>query len=176
MRYAIISLLMFGSGGVFGQSWSLGAAGIYGDDIDRAGVHVRGYYNLKNGKVCFGPEYSHFFKRSATINGEEVSIQLNEVNFNLHYIFELTETLGFYPLTGLNMSREKEEFEVGNHVEEHRVTEFGANLGFGMHKFAGSWIFFAEYDHLFSELSQNSFLIGAFFTFGKQAENKEHHE
>ena len=52
-------------------------------------------------------------------------------------------------------------------------TVFGANLGIGIHRPIGKWVIFAEYDHLFSELSQNSFLVGAFFTFGKKEDTSE---
>ncbi|MEO9806205.1 MAG: hypothetical protein ABJF04_23290 [Reichenbachiella sp.] len=158
---------------VSAQTWSLGGAAIYGDDIGEPGIHARGYFNSKNGKTCFGPEFSRFIKSTETINGHEVSKQLSEVNFNLHYIIELKEEWGFYPLIGLNMSFEKEEIkdDLGE-VEVESKDVFGANLGAGIHRMGEKWIFFAEYDHLFSDLSQNSYLIGAFYTFGKTTEHE----
>lgn len=148
------------------QSWSLGGAAIYGDDIHNVGLHLRGYYNLANDKICFGPEYSYFLEKSETINGEEISKQLSEVNFNIHYVLEISEKWGVYPLTGANISFETEELEIGGTLESENVTKWGANLGIGVHRPVRNWVVFAEYDHLFSDLSQNSFLLGAFVTFG----------
>ena len=156
------------------QSWSLGAAGIYGDDIKRAGVHLRGYYNLPGNRVCFGPEFSNFFKRTIEAGGEEATIRLRELNFNVHYVFHVAEGWGVYPLTGLNVSFESEEIEIAGESEKFNETAVGGNLGFGVHRSLHPWEIFAEYDRLFSDLSQNSFLIGAFFTFGKRNKQHEH--
>lgn len=157
------------------QSWSIGAAGIYGDDIGNVGIQLRGYYNLKGNRVCFGPEFSSFFTTTETQNSEVIEKKLNEVNFNLHYIIELNEKLGIYPLIGANFSSEKEEITDGSEVKTHTTEGLGVNLGMGMHRAKNRWIFFGEYDHLFSELSQNSFILGAFFTFG-QTQNENENE
>lgn len=155
---------------VLSQSYSLGGALIYGDDIGEFGGHARAYYNLKNDKICFGPEFSQFSKKKITVGSEEITARLREVNFNLHYIFELNETWGVYPLVGLNMSFVNEEITniSSGHTETHKAEEFGTNLGIGLHKNVNRWMIFGEFDRLFSDLSQNSFLIGAFFTFGKK--------
>lgn len=147
------------------QTWSIGVAGIYGDEIENAGVHIRGYYNFKGNKVCFGPEFSQFFKTTETIGGESIEKNLSEINFNVHYVIELSEGWGFYPLSGMNVSFEKEKNLTSQ--EQHSISELGLNLGAGIHREFGPWIFFVEYDHLFSKVSQNSMLLGAFFTFGK---------
>ncbi|MFT7614084.1 MAG: hypothetical protein ACI9J3_003066 [Parvicellaceae bacterium] len=159
---------------VLSQSYSLGGALIYGNDIEEFGGHARAYYNMKNNKICFGPEFSQFSKKKVTIGGEEISERLREVNFNLHYIFELNESWGFYPLVGLNMSFVNEEItDISSiHTETHKAEEFGTNLGFGFHKNVNRWMFFGEFDRLFSDISQNSFLVGAFFTFGKKTEHE----
>jgi len=138
------------------QDFSIGAAGIYGDDIENGGIHLRGYYNLKGEHICFGPEYSYFFSRTENINGTEVTKKLSEVNFNIHYIFELDEKWGVYPLLGANVTFEKEEIELlnGEFIEE-KETIYGANLGFGVHRSFGEWVVFAEYDHLFSTFGKN---------------------
>ena len=57
--------------------------------------------------MCFGPEFSQFFEKTERINGEDVSKKLNEFNFNIHYVFEINESLGFYPLTGLITVRKR---------------------------------------------------------------------
>ncbi len=159
---------------VFAQSWSVGSALIYGDDIGQAGVHFRGYYNLEREIICFGPEFSHFFRSTSSHNGEHGTLQLDEVNFNIHYIFEITHKWAIYPVTGLNVSREKEEIRTSIEKEEVTVTEYGIVLGFGIHRPVNNWVIFGEFDHLFSDLGQNSLVIGTFYTFGKKSE--EHHK
>lgn len=168
MKHLFILLLYLPLIDADAQSWSLGGGAVYGDDIENIGIHFRGYYNLADNKVCFGPEFSNFFKKTETIQGEEISKRLSELNFNVHYIFEISEHWGLYPLTGTNISFEKEEVEVGLLKETEELTEFGINLGFGAHRQFGNLILFMEYDHLFSKLSQNSFLLGAFITFGRR--------
>lgn len=155
------------------QSFSLGGAIVYGDDVEQLGLHLRGYYNLKNNKVCFGPEYSNFFKAKEFIGGDQITKKLDELNFNVHYVFEINEALGFYPLTGLNYSTEKEEVETANGMHSFSKYAMGVNLGFGFHKLKGRTVFFAEYDHLFSDLSQNSILIGFFYNLSKMKEHEE---
>ena len=153
------------------QSWSLGPGILYGDDIQQVGVHVRGYYNLPGDRICFGPEYSHFFSKSEHQDGEKISKHLNEINFNLHYIFELNDKWGIYPVTGINLSFEREEIRFQNGgVHNYHDSAFGANLGIGIHRSVNKWLVFGEFDHLFSDLSQNSFVMGAFYTFGKDNE------
>lgn len=150
------------------QTLSIGAGVIYGDDIKSAGVHLRGYYNLPNEKVCFGPEYSYFLETSETKNGEEISLQLSEVNFNAHYLIEVSENWGIYPLGGANLSFETETVKHSGVLMTHTHSFWGINLGAGIHRPIGRWVLFSEYDHLFSNPSQNSFLLGAFFTFSKE--------
>ncbi|MCG8389461.1 MAG: porin family protein [Cytophagales bacterium] len=166
MKFLVLLGCVLVSGLAAAQSYSVGIAGAYGDDIEEPGVNLRAYYNLKNDRICFGPEFTVFRTRSKTVGNEEEEVSLFEVNVNLHYIFELTEKLGVYPLTGVNFSREK--VEVGSLEEAEE--EWGVNLGLGAHYAVGKFTVFTEYDHLFSELNQNSFLLGVFFTFGKGGE------
>jgi len=149
------------------QSWSIGGAAIYGDDIESTGVQLRGYYNLENEKICFGPEYSYFFKNTQTIGDTEISKTLHEFNFNIHYIIEINEKWGVYPLTGLNYSIEVEEETHEAETEKFNITEWGYNLGGGIHYPMGRLVIFGEYDHLFSKLSR------FFFNLNKSSENKE---
>lgn len=153
------------------QSWSIGPGVIYGDDIEQVGLHVRGYYNLSGDRICFGPEFSHFFSKSEYHPGEIINRYLNEINFNMHYIFELGHQWGVYPLAGINLSLEKEEisFQNGGVVNIHD-SAFGANLGIGIHGAVNKWTFFAEFDHLISDLGQNSLVLGTFYTFSKATE------
>lgn len=137
---------------------------IYGDDIEEVGINLRAYKFL-NERICFGPEFTYFNKHQTVIGGEEAEIGLWEINFNTHYIFEVGEGLGVYPLTGLNFSREVEKMEGHSDVVESVV---GLNLGFGAHYEKNRLLFYAEYDRLISDLGQNSFTVGVLFILGKE--------
>lgn len=145
----------------------LGGGPLYGDDIEEIGINLRAYTFIGD-KICFGPEFTTFSKHNTIINGEEAEIGLWEANFNGHYIFEVSEGLGLYPVAGLNYSREVEKVEGHSDVIEDA---FGLNFGFGVHYEHKNMIFYTEYDHLFSDLRQNSFTVGVLFHLGKKAEH-----
>lgn len=153
------------------QSYSVGAGLAYGDDIREPGINFRGYYNLADNRICFGPEFTYFKKRTENSASEEIDISLFEINLNAHYLFEVTHKLGIYPVIGLNYSQEKEDYT----DTEEEVTEkkWGMNVGAGTHYTVNKFTVFLEYDHLFSDLSQNTFILGAFYTFGKKSEERE---
>jgi len=130
---------------------ALGVGGTYGSDIDQFAPNFRAYY-FPNEVICFGPEYSWF----PSIESNEVKRQLTEFNLTGHYIFEVSHTMGVYPLTGLNYSREKET----EHGEEETTDAFGLNLGAGVHFAYGRVLPFAEYKYIFSDLSQHVISIG----------------
>ena len=148
----------------------IGAAGIYGDDIQEPGVNLRLYY-YNNGKICFGPEFSLFNSHKEIVDGEEVTTKLWEFNFNGHYIFETTERLGLYPLVGLNVSRETEDIEGLGRVAEE--TSLGVNVGAGAHYVFNRFLLFAEYDYLISNLHQNSFQVGFLIHLGRKTNREE---
>ncbi len=61
--------------------------------------------------------------------------------------------------------------------EEETFNEWGINAGAGFHYFLNyKFIVFSEWDHLFSDLSQNTFTVGLFYTFGKGFTSPEHEE
>lgn len=155
------------------QSFLIGGAVVYGDDVEQLGLHLRAYYNLKNERICFGPEYSHFHTASESHGGEQLNKKLREYNFNMHYLFELNESLGFYPLTGLNYSTELEEEATLTGTRSFTKDALGVNLGLGFHKVLGRSVLFVEFDHLFSDLSQNSALFGLFYNLSKKKEHRE---
>ncbi|MFT7032031.1 MAG: hypothetical protein ACJA2S_000527 [Cyclobacteriaceae bacterium] len=174
--FACVTLLILVVNVDFGkaQSYNLSLAGVYGDNIERLGINARVYYNLPNDKVCFGTEYSHFLTNNFSEGGHDISKKLYEFNFNVHYIIELEEKLGVYPVAGLNLSKERESF-VDSHgdTEKENFSGFGTNLGFGIHRSFNRWMLFAEYMHLVSNASQNSYLLGVFVTLGKKHEVNE---
>ncbi|MEL7002287.1 MAG: outer membrane beta-barrel protein [Bacteroidota bacterium] len=161
-----------------GQSYSAAVGAAYGDDINTVGVHARGYYNFPNGRVCFGPEFTYFENKEEVDGNIREEISLWEINFNAHFIFELSHKVGFYPVIGANFSHEREDIFVNNTFEEEEtLQEWGVNAGAGFHYLINpKWIIFSEWDHLFSDLSQNTFTIGIFYTFGKGLGVSEHKE
>ncbi len=92
------------------QSYSLAAGAAYGDDIENVGFHTRAYYNFPNGRICLGPEFTLFGNREENEGNARIETSLWELNFNAHFIFELSHKVGFYPVLGINFSRENEEF------------------------------------------------------------------
>ncbi len=151
------------------QTYSLGLATAYGDDIETFGIHTRAYVNSKNQRFCAGPEFTYFLKSSHRDGSDLEERELFEVNLNMHFIFELSHHFGFYPLMGLNYSNERASFYHNDQLDhEELIRKWGLNLGGGFHYMASpNWIIFIEFDHLFSELSQNNALLGVFYTFGQ---------
>lgn len=155
------------------QSWSIGIAAIYGDDIENLGIHARGYYNFAGDRVCLGPEYSYFFSTAQSIDGTQVQVNLSELNFNAHYIIELSEHWGVYPLTGVNLSFERVAYRDNPELNSDTEQVWGLNLGLGIHRSVGPLVIFMEYDRLFSDVAQNALVVGAFVTFGKSRSSPE---
>lgn len=135
-----------------------GLAPTYSDKFN-TGINARLYYAADH-HYCFGPEVS-YFKTSS----EEKETSLFEANINLHYILELGNGFGFYPLGGINYSVETEEYLHATETEHHTEDAFGLNAGAGFHYAIGKIIFFAEYKYLISELEDYFFTAGALFTF-----------
>ena len=161
----------------FAQRFDIGVAAVYGDDITKFGQNTRFYVNTNDHRFCIGPEFSWFQEDSKMVGGEELQRNLVEFNFNGHMNVELFGPLMFYPLIGLNYSVEKEDYLHNGEVEESEtLKEWGFNLGSGLHYNLGKdWIIFAEYDHLFSKLSQNTLTFGLLVGFGK-IKGGEHHD
>ncbi len=94
-------------------------------DQNLYGINARIYYGV-NESFCFGPEVSYFpFQKI----GEKDEESIVDLNFNAHYIIELNENIGLYPLSGVNYTIEIERsFEY-----EKQEKDFGLNYGAGMH-------------------------------------------
>lgn len=150
----------------------LGGGPMYGDDIEEIGVNLRTYTFIGE-RICFGPEFTIFGNHDTMIDGETAELGLWEINFNGHYIFEVREGLGLYPVVGLNFSREVEKVEGHDDVIE---SVFGTNLGFGVHYEHKNLILYTEYDRLFSDLRQNSFTIGVLFHLRKKHKGHQQSE
>ncbi|MBL1281124.1 MAG: hypothetical protein COA33_012660 [Fluviicola sp.] len=158
----IIILLSFSPTISFSQNLVTGVGGTYGSAIDSYGINGREYVFI--GKhICFGPELSYFPKTGITAKS------LVELNFTGHYIFELTEHMGFYPLTGLNYSIEREIVEgIGE-----KESGFGLNLGVGIHYRVKNLFPFMEYKYILGGLSQHLVSLGILFSFSKKKKHEE---
>ena len=84
------------------QSFIVGFGPTFELNNGLTGINGRLYYGV-NESFCFGPEISYFPYQSID-KGNEKSIL--DLNINAHYIFELSEKIGFYPLTGINYTIE----------------------------------------------------------------------
>lgn len=144
--------------------WDVAAAGMYAKDIDAFGPQIRAYF-LVNEHICFGPEFGGFSFSHSDGSGETGTIDLFELNLNIHYVFEFGHRFGAYPLAGLNWSSEREA--------GHSRNEIGINMGTGFHVFANRWVPFAEYVYLAGDLSDHKFILGTYFII-KDIEKKKH--
>ncbi len=142
-----------------------GVGASYGDDIEQYAPNIRLYY-FPSHKICFGPEFALF----PTVKEGQVERKLTEYGISGHYIFQLNEYIGLYPLAGLNYAIETENFQ--DVVEEK--TAFGANLGGGFHLEFGRYFPFAEYKYVASSLSQNVISVGLLINIGITKENTHH--
>lgn len=168
-RRLILILLLFFTLQAYAQRFDTGVAAVYVDDITKFGQNTRFYVNTNDHRFCLGPEFSWFQEDSKMVGGEELQRNLQEFNFNGHMNIQFVGPLMYYPLIGLNYSVEKEDYVHNGQVEESEtLKEWGFNLGSGLHYNLGKdWILFAEYDHLFSKLSQNTLTFGILVGFGK---------
>ncbi|MEM7548304.1 MAG: outer membrane beta-barrel protein [Bacteroidota bacterium] len=154
---------------------SIGGGIIYGDEIEEIGWNFRALYNLSNGKICFGPEYT-FFRKNGFFEGEDkITIDLYEINLNAHYIFRFTERLAYYPVIGFNFSVEEEENKDNGDREMEKAA--GLNLGSGLHyEISHRFIAYVEFDRLFSSLSENSYTAGILLNLWPRSKGHEHPE
>ncbi len=166
--HLIILITIFNNIG-WTQRFDIGLAGVYGDDISTFGQNTRLYINSDDHRFCLGPEFSWFLQDREVKGNEEHTRDLIEFNFNGHINFDIIGPLGFYPLIGLNYSQEKEESFISGELEETKtLKKWGMNIGTGLHlKLPETWIMYLEYDHLFSDLNQNTITLGVLYGFGR---------
>lgn len=88
----------------------------------------------------------------------------------VHYIFEIKEKVGLYPLLGLNYSVETES----HNEETEKKDVFGASFGMRVHLTFNKWLPFAEYKYISGELSQSTVSIGLIYNL--HLNNKKHSE
>lgn len=96
----------------------------YGFDSKNAVLGLDYRYNVTDA-IRLSPELSYFVKNNGT--------SAWAIDMNAHYVFQLSNQFGFYPLAGLSLSFWK--FDLGNFGNVNK-TRFGANVGMGVEVYA----------------------------------------
>jgi len=176
MKHLVTSIFLLTTFSIQAQtenSVSVGGGLPYNFTTEQFGLNARAYYNI--GKtICFGPEFVYFFPQTETIGDEEITKNTFEINFNIHYIFELTHHLGAYPVIGLNYTNEREEIELFDTKETINQDIFGANIGGGFHYGFKKATPFIEYVYIASELREHIVTAGLLFTIGGSHDHEGH--
>ena len=167
LKYIVLILFSYLPIEQYAQSVVLGAGGSYGADIKNVAPNLRAYV-FTNERICIGPEITYFPKQHVG----EYQKSLAEFNITGHYIFELTEELGFYPLTGINYSVETEYM----HDESEVQSVFGLNIGSGFHYKSGRLMPYIEYNYVLSELGEHTFSAGILINLGKGEKEEAAHQ
>lgn len=155
------------------QKLFLGAAAVYGDDIQSGGVNFRTAFFITE-KICAGPELTIFLPSvRQTPLGEEV-YNLWEVNLNAHYLLKIKHDLAIYPIAGVNLNGEDEYTFHSGELAYERFRFFGLVAGIGIHYEIGNFICIAEYDRVIGLIPQNSFQLGFYYGIGGREGKMDH--
>ena len=178
MKLHLLSRLLFLMGILptiaHAQHFSAGGGIPFNITVETPGLNLRGYYNMGE-HFCFGPEFTFFLPKNETHGDEETETTIWEFNLNAHYIFELNERLGIYPVFGFNYTQEREEitFLPSGEKEGETIDAFGINLGGGLHVPFPKFIPFIEYEYVVGDLSEHIVTVGLFFNLGKKDPDNE---
>jgi len=117
-KLIVMLMLTIVSTGVFAQtekgSSSFGLNIGYGFDSENATLGIDYRYNLTN-EIRLTPSITHFVKNDG--------LKAWAIDMNAHYVVQLSDMFGFYPLGGLSLS-----FWNFHSIDK---TRFGANVGLG---------------------------------------------
>jgi len=141
----------------------IGAGGTYGSNIEQFAPNFRIYYGV-NEHLCFGPEFSPFYLKTT----ENEWVKLNEYSFVAHYIFELKEHFGVYPLIGINYSVEENKHS----GLTHSVSSLGASIGTGLHLNWKNILPYLEYKYITGTLSQSTLSLGLIYNIKLKPKHK----
>jgi len=96
----------------------------YGFDTENAVVGLDYRYSLTN-TIRINPGLSHYIKKDG--------LSAWAIDFNLHYLVRLSETLSFYPIVGADLSFWNQRLYKEPRVDaSESKTRFGANVGLGL--------------------------------------------
>ena len=169
-KILLVVILSFPSTLLGQQGWILGFAPSLELEENLIGFNARGYYGI-NEHFCFGPEVTLFPKQEVENNYD---LKITELNFNAHYIFEVSHKIGVYPLSGINYTIEQER--VSNTSEEEKEEAFGINYGLGVHYNLGKTFAFAEFKGVSGALNDEFITVGVVFVFLKNEKQKSRKE
>ena len=142
MKVSIFKSLLVGIG-IFALSafaanaqdtkWSVGVNGLYGTEIKSFAVGAKLQYDVTN-HIRLEDAFNYFFKKDGVSMWEE--------NLNVHYLFNITDNLRFYPLAGFTVVGVKFDSSIDIPKEYQQYIPdagssssdiyFGANLGAGI--------------------------------------------
>jgi len=171
MRHALTSLFLALSFLGYTQKYSGGIGYSYASEVEASGVNLRAYY-LATHHICFGPEVGIFARHYPNSEDRDHFEQITEYNLNGHYVFELSKSVGAYPLTGLNVTAET----IGANGDKETEWFAGANLGAGFHYIHGKLGLLAEYKYVAGELPEQIITAGVFIMLGSKGKSEEHHD
>lgn len=157
LKERLLLLLLVVTTGVHSQESLIPGAGPTLElEEELVGINARLYYGV-NEQICFGPEVSFFPYKEID---DEVEKSILDLNLNAHYIFEITEKLGFYPLSGINYTIENERL-IENTESEEDEKAFGINYGAGFHYNLFKDVFvFAEFKGIIGQLNAQFITTG----------------
>ncbi|MFT6868074.1 MAG: hypothetical protein ACJA08_002924 [Cyclobacteriaceae bacterium] len=112
---------------------------------EETGFNIRLHY-FPSHKMCFGVETNFFPKTEMDLKNDM------EITFNGHFIFELGEHWGIYPLVGAGWKKTKED------------SGWRALTGGGFHGKYGIFQPYIEYIYNTGFKSEGAFIIGTFLT------------
>ncbi len=117
-RISMVLLLALISIGAFAQTKqgdsSIGLNVGYGFELESATIGVDYRYNVTNA-ARLAPSFSYFTKN--------FGVSAIVLDMNAHYVFELSDMFGFYPIGGLSLSFWDGKYD--------NFTRFGVNIGLG---------------------------------------------
>ena len=167
LNIILIIYFLLSSHSIVGQHISLGGGIPYNASKEHTGLNLRGYYNIGE-QICFGPEFTVFFPKTVTHINEEIQTSIWEINFNAHYIFEVSEKLGMYPIIGFNYTREIEDITIlSTGLTDKKTHQYiGLNIGGGFHLPQPKFVPFIEHEYVVGDLSDHIITVGLFFPLG----------
>ncbi|MCL2414515.1 MAG: porin family protein [Bacteroidales bacterium] len=97
------------------------------------GIGARFLYNASN-IVRLEGSFAYFFPRriDAGFSGIEASVSMWDLNFNTHYLLPLSNTVVFYPLTGIGITGLTGRVSGFGQTERNGLNFFTLNIGVGM--------------------------------------------
>jgi outer membrane immunogenic protein len=146
LRLLIVVFSIFAAEGLRAQDLRLGGGLVYGSEIDRMGIDLRGDYQLQSNLILV-PDFQLFFNR----NSGNVRVYWNTINFDFHYLFSVAENFYLYPLAGLNFTF----YTVKIRDNRDTSARIGLNLGGGAeYRFSDKIAGFIELKYVVSDADQ----------------------